>query len=274
MIDKKVQQLEGMARNIRKGIIEMTYCAGAAGAHAGGALSSAEVLAVLYGQVMNISSEKPLDAVRDRFILSKGHSAVGHYAALYEVGFLTKEDIKTFEKNGGMFPAHSVKNEEKGIELSSGSLGIGLSFGIGEALAARKKGLNYKVYVLMGNGECNEGCVWEAIMLASQLKLDNLVVIVDDNKQQLDGNSEHIVRVPNLASTLEGFGFESFLVDGHDIESMVTTFAQAGRKKKPVAIVLDTVKGKGVSFMEGNPTWHHSRLQQDEYDMALKEIEK
>lgn len=262
-----------MAEAIRRDIVEMTYHAGPSGSHIGGALSCADVLAVLYGSVMNIHPETADAPGRDRFILSKGHSSVGWYAALHQSGFLTDEDMASFECNGGFLPAHSVMNIGKGIELSSGSLGIGLSFGIGEALNARRRGLDYKVYVLMGNGECNEGCVWEAVMLAAKLKLDNLFMIVDDNKQQLDGASERMPGASDLAGTLEKFGFEAYRVDGNSVQELLEVFGRSGRKNAPVAVVMDTVKGKGISFMENDARWHHSRITQEEYEQAVKEIE-
>lgn len=271
---KTEAELQAMARKIRKTILEMTYHAGAAGAHVGGALSCADLLAVLYGEVMRIDAKNPSAEHRDRFILSKGHSSVGHYAALYAAGFLDDEDIQAFESNGGAFPAHSVKNVDRGIELSSGSLGLGLSFGIGSALAARKKGLDYKVYVLLGNGECNEGSVWEAVMLASQLKLSQLYMIIDDNKQQLDGMSETILRMPDLCGTLRSIGFEACSVNGHSIGELLHTFTESGKQDKPVAIVMNTMKGKGVSFMENNPMWHHAHLKKEEYEQAMEEIGK
>lgn len=269
----QLEKITKMARDIRKDIVEMTYHAGASGAHIGGALSSADVLAVLYGSVMKVAPDRATDPNRDRFILSKGHSSVGLYAALHRAGFLTEEELNTFEKNGSFLPAHSVMKIEKGIELSSGSLGIGLSFGIGEALHAKRKGLDYKVYVLLGNGECNEGCVWEAVTLAVQLKLDNLYLIIDDNKQQLDGESERILRITSLPDVLSQFGFETYRVNGHHIHELLEKFEQAGKKEAPIAIVMETVKGKGVSFMEQNPVWHHNRISQEEYEKAKKEIE-
>ncbi len=269
----QLENLTRMACNIRKDIIEMAYRAGAAGAHIGGALSSADVLAVLYGSVLNITLDKITDLNRDRFILSKGHSSIGLYAALHCAGFLTDEDIATFEKDGSILPAHSVIKLEKGIELSSGSLGIGLSFGIGEALFAKRKGLDYKVYVLMGNGECNEGCVWEAVSLAVQLKLDNLYMIIDDNKQQLDGISKSILHVESFSEILNQFGFETYKVNGNKICDLLSIFEKSGSKGVPIAIVMDTIKGKGVSFMENNPIWHHNLISREEYENAIKEIE-
>lgn len=270
---EKVEQAGRMARAIRKDILTMTYDAGAAGAHVGGALSCADALAVLYGGAMQVSPERAEHPCRDRFILSKGHSSVGWYAALHQRGFLTEEEIQSFEKNGDFLPAHSVINLKKGIELSSGSLGLGLSFGIGEALNAKRKGLSYKVYVLMGNGECNEGCVWEAVMLAAKLGLDNLFMIVDDNKQQLDGESEEILGIKDLEKKLGKFGFESYRVNGRCVRDLVEIFEKAGGRGMPVAVVMDTIKGKGVSFMENNPAWHHNHLTEQEYEQAIREVE-
>ena len=269
----KHTDLDIMARKIRKTTIEMAYHAGAAGVHVGGVFSCAELLAVMYGKILNIHPSNPTDPNRDRFILSKGHSYAGLYAALYHAGFLSEEELATFENDGGMFPAHSVKNIEKGIELSSGSLGLGFSFGIGEAISGRKKGLDYHVYVLLGNGECNEGSVWEAAMLAVHQKLDHLYMIIDDNHQQLDGDSEQILQIKNLPSVLREMGFETYLVNGHNIPQLLEVFEHSGGKGKPVAIVMDTVKGKGISFMENNPKWHHARMQHDEYEQAIKEID-
>lgn len=270
----KIKKLEKLAQSIRKDIVEMTYHAGAAGSHIGGALSCSDVLAVLYGEILNCTKENAMAAERDRFILSKGHSSIALYAALHQSGFLTDNEITTFEANGGFLPAHSVMNIEKGIELSSGSLGLGLSFGIGEAVSAKKKHLGYKVFVLMGNGECNEGSVWEAVTLASHLHLDNLYMIIDDNKQQLDGMSEHVLSLDNLSNVLEMLGFESYKVNGHCTEDLLQVFEKSGKQNKPVAIVMETVKGKGISFMENNPEWHHNKLSRERYESSMKEIEK
>lgn len=268
------KQVEKFAQAMRQDMVEMTYRAGAAGAHIGGALSSADVLAVLYGAVLQQSPTDPLNPNRDRFLLSKGHSAIALYAALHQAGFLTEEERNHFGEDGSFLPAHTVLNLEKGIELSSGSLGMGLSFGIGEALYGKKKGLTYKVYVLVGNGECNEGSIWEAISLAAQLKLDHLYLIIDENHQQLDGESKEILEISSFPAILESFGFEVYEREGHAIKELLEVFGQAGKKGKPVAILLHTKKGKGISFMENQPMWHHNRLTKETYEQARRELEE
>lgn len=267
-----VKDLEHMAQAIRRDVLEMTLNAGKQGGHVGGAFSCAEILAVLYGAVMDVTPQNVNTQNRDRFILSKGHSAIALYAALYENGFLTKEELDTFEKDGSYLQTHCVKNPRWGIEISSGSLGVGLSVGTGTALAMRQKGLSQKVFVLLGNGECNEGCVWEAAMLAGQLKLDNLVAIVDDNKMQLDGDSQNIVHLDKLDRIFSALGWEAARADGHSVTDLLRVFDEKERKRGPLAIIADTVKGKGCSLTERNPVFHHAAISQEQYDTAMREL--
>ena len=262
------------AKSMRRNQLRMALDAGAKGAHLGGAFSCTDILAALYTAYLNAQPQNPHKEDRDRFVLSKGHCAMAHYAALYEAGFLDKEELFSFEVNDGDFPTHSVINTEKGIEISSGSLGMGLSVGVGMALAGRRKGLDYRVFVLLGNGECNEGSVWEAFMAAAHLSLDKLYAIVDCNGQQLDGDSDTVMRMSNLSVALQSFGWNVLEFDGHDIEAISNAFDNLPCNEKPTALLAKTVKGKGVSFMENNRAWHHGRLSQEDYNVAIQELEE
>jgi len=229
-------------------------------------------MAVLYGEVLNVRATDPRWSERDRFILSKGHGVLGYYAALLSAGFLTAEKFRTFQTAGSDLISHPVMNIDLGIESSNGSLGHGLSMGIGIALAARKQSRTFKTYVLMGDGECNEGSVWEAIMSASQLGLDGLTAIVDYNKLQSDGDSRQIIDFGDLANKFERFGWNVSEVDGHDIPALIEAFRRPWARSAPHMIVAHTVKGKGVSFMENNNEWHHARLTKAHYEQALAEL--
>jgi transketolase len=274
MNEQEIDKIVSMTKDMRKTVLAMALSAGNNAAHLGSGLSIIEIMAVLYGGIMRIDPKNPDWPDRDRFILSKGHGALGYYAALAKSGFITSDEIKTFQENGGFLPAHPVMNMEKGIEFSGGSLGLGLSFGVGIALSGRKQNKDYNVYVLVGNGECNEGSVWEAVMAASHFKLDNLIVIVDYNKMQSDGSSDTVLCMGDIEAKWTSFGFKVFTVDGHNIIEMNNTFKIAvnNNKGKPVVIIANTVKGKGVSFMENNNEWHHRRLSQAQYEMGLAEL--
>lgn len=270
---EELLRLKKLANNIRRDVLEMTLRAGKQGGHIGGAFSSAEILAVLYGAIMNVSPQSMHSQNRDRFILSKGHSAIGLYAALYENGFLTKDELETFEANGSFLQTHCVENLDHGIEISSGSLGVGLSVGVGMALAARQKRFSHRVFVLLGNGECNEGCVWEAAMLAGHLGLDNLIAVIDHNKMQLDGNSKEIIALDRLDSVFAALGWNVFRTDGHNIAGLVQTFGEILQNGKPTVVIADTVKGKGCSFIERNPAFHHATISQEQYEIAMGELQ-
>lgn len=257
------------ARKIRENIIKTGHLKGMA--HFGGSLSCADVLSVLYGKQMRYDLKNVKQEDRDRFIISKGHCALALYSTLCEFGFITEEELKTFNQNDGDFPTHAVRNLSKGIEISSGSLGMGLSFGIGLALAAKKKKHPNKIYVLMGNGELNEGSVWEGIMFAGHNKLDNLVIIIDDNCMQNDGSSENIICVRNFSERIKTFGWNTIDVDGHNIDEIVKAL-ELYKDTKPLAIVAHTTKGKGISFMEGIDSWHHSKMTDEQYEQALVEL--
>lgn len=266
-------RIEVNARRMRKNIIELAYRVGQNGAHLGPGLSIVEITAVLFCGVMKIEPTNPKWDERDRFILSKGHGSLGYYTAMAEAGIISFEDLNTFEENGGAFPGQPSKNIDKGIEFSSGSLGLGLSLGTGVALSGKRKGKKFRTFVLMGDGECNEGTVWEAAMSASHFKLGNLVAIVDRNGIQSDGPSNTILDMGDIAEKWRAFGWDVVEVDGHDIEALLDGFLKPRSDVgKPMVVIAKTVKGKGVSFMEGNNDWHHNRLTAEQREAALREI--
>ena len=265
-------ELKNFAHRIRLDVLKMTAQAGANGGHIGGAFSSAEILAVLYGKIMNVSPEKYSDEERDRFILSKGHCALAHYAVLKEAGFITEEDISAFEVSGSNFPTHEVMRLQSGIETSSGSLGYGLSVGIGCALAAKLRSRKYHTYVLLGDGECNEGTVWEAAMSAARFGTDNLTAIVDVNGQSLDGLTSDVMPVMNMAGVWAGFGWHVTETDGNDVAQLIEAFADKA-EGKPHVLIARTLKAKGIPSIEGKTGWHHARLTEIQYKNLLDELE-
>lgn len=267
-----IVKLEQLADKMRKDALDLSLVAGAKAAHIGAGLSIIDILAVLYGQVMQYDVNHPEDENRDRFILSKGHGVIGYYAALAEAGFINKEEFATFEGNDSILLGHPVKNRNKGIEFTNGSLGMGLSLGIGVAIANRNKGRNNKVYVLMGDGECNEGSVWEAFMAAAQYRLENLVAIIDRNTLQLGGPTKEVMDIGNMPEKLESFGWDVRKIDGHDIGQILEAFTTPNKTGKPLAIVANTIKGKGFSFSENNNVWHHAVLSKKQYDLAIEEL--
>ena len=268
------QELRVHARKIRKGALKAAFSCGTS-AHLGGGLSLVEILTVLYGAVTNLAKSDVPYAEKDRFILSKGHGVLGFYATLAEFGIITQEQLATFQQDGSDLIAHPVMNASLGIESSSGSLGQGISMGVGLALAAQKKGYAYRTFVLCGNGECNEGSVWEAAMSAVQFGLDNFTLILDNNHMQSDGASEKILDVSDrYAAMLQAVGFETIEVDGHDASALMEAFQRTREAEKPRAVVAHTVKGKGVSFMENDNDWHHNRLTEEQYQRAIAELEE
>lgn len=273
-MDEKIIGMQGMAKRMREQALKMALSAGSNGAHLGGGLSMIEIMATLYGGVLRIDPKNPLWDERDRFILSKGHGVLAYYTALAEAGFFPAADLETFEVNGEFLPGHPVMNPQKGIECSSGSLGMGLSLGIGIALAGRMRGKQYRTFVLMGDGECDEGSVWEAAMSASHFRLGNLVAIVDHNCLQYDGSCCDIMNLENFRAKWESFGWIVTEPDGHDIRQLYEALSSCNGNAdgKPRVIIARTRKGCGVSFMENNAAWHHARLSKDQYDTALCEL--
>lgn len=267
-------KVQSLAEDIRASVIEYGYGAGKRGAHFGGSLSCVEILACLYGGIMEVEPKNPRREERDVFLLSKGHAALAFYAALAHTGFFPTEDLQSFEQDGSQLPGHPVMNMDRGIELSSGSLGMGIGVGIGMALGYRRKGIDKHIFVLMGDGECDEGSVWEGAMSAAAFKLDSLVVIVDRNRIQCDGATRDVLDSADLAAKFASFGFDVHEVAGHDIAALLDTFQEAmsARKGKPKAIIAETVKGKGISFMEHQAEWHHGRLSEAQYKDAMQEL--
>lgn len=265
------EELKNIANNIRQSIIEEVYSAKSG--HPGGALSIADILAVLYFNQMNINSEEPKSNLRDRLVLSKGHASAALYAALAEKGYFPKEDLKKFRKLGSNLQGHPDMNKLPGVDMTSGSLGQGLSVANGMAIASKIDKLGCRVYCILGDGEIEEGQVWEAAMTANKYKLDNLCVILDYNGLQIDGKIEEVKAVGYLRSKWESFGFNVIEVDGHNIEELINAFETAkSTKEKPSIIVATTIKGKGVSFMENKAEWHGKAPSDEEYEIAIKEL--
>ena len=261
-----------LAWKIRRHGVEMTHLSG--GSHIGAALSVADIIAVLYADVMNFDINNPKSESRDRFILSKGHAGAAIYAALAECGFFDTEELKTHYQNGSRLSGH-VSHHVPGVDFSTGSLGHGLSAAAGMALAAKQDKKDYKTYVVLGDGECNEGSVWEAALFAVHFGLDNLVCIVDHNKMQsLDFCTKTLSTTP-LANIWHGFGWNVIEIDGNDHEQCLDALKNSTLKGKPTVIIANTIKGKGIPFMENDILWHY-RFPHDgwEYDMAVTELHK
>jgi transketolase len=267
----QITEIKNFAKQIRKNILYMSLVAGASSSHFGGSLSTVEILATLYNNILKFDSSNPLWEDRDRFILSKGHACLGYYSALYEKGYFKKEDLNLFEQNGSFLLGHPVINKKKGIEFSNGSLGMGLSLGIGVALAAKKKNKDYKVFVLIGDGECNEGSVWEASMSAAHFKLNNLTTILDNNNLQQTGTNEEIMSTRKLGDKWKSFNWDVKEIDGHDVKQILAAFNHVS--EKPKLILANTIKGRGFSFSENNNDWHHNIMTKKQYDDALKELD-
>lgn len=272
-MEEKIKALKEHAKHMRNLSLQMANkCGGSA--HLGGGLSLIEALTVLYGSVMNTADRGLSYDKQDKFILSKGHGVLGFYAALAEFGIIQESLLDTFLADGSDLIAHPVMKPELGLEASSGSLGQGISMAVGLALAAKKKGYSYQTYVLCGNGESNEGSVWEACMSAVSYGLDNFTLFIDNNHMQSDGFSESIMNVSDkYANMLRALGFQVLEIDGNDIEAVYNAYMESHIEGKPKVIVGNTIKGKGVSFMENNNEWHHNRLTKDQLDLALDELE-
>ena len=267
----KVEGLANIANDIRIEIIEQVYNANSG--HPGGSLSCADILAVLYFNQMNIDSENPNAKGRDRFVLSKGHCAPALYATLARKGYFDKELLKGFRKVESNLQGHPDMKKVPGVDMSTGSLGQGLSAAVGMAIGSEMEHEGYRVYCLLGDGELEEGQVWEAAMSASKNKLDNLCAIVDYNTLQIDGNVEEVAGLIDIKEKFESFGFNVIEVNGHDIEALIHAFNSAKHQKDmPSVIIARTIKGKGVSFMEGKAEWHGKAPNQEQYEEAINEL--
>ena len=261
------------ANEIRKGIVTSVHSAKAG--HPGGSLSAAEIFTYLYFEELNVDPEDPNKPDRDRFVLSKGHTAPGLYAALAERGFFPKEDLITLRHTGSYLQGHPDMKCIPGVDMSSGSLGQGVSAAVGMALAAKLSGDDYRVYTLLGDGEIQEGQVWEAAMLAAHRKLDNFVLIVDNNNLQIDGRVDEVNSPYPIDKKFEAFNFHVINIDGNDFEQIEAAFKEARTVKgRPTAIIAKTVKGKGVSFMENEASWHGKAPNDEQFRVAMEDLEK
>ena len=266
-----VAEMETIARRIRRHIISMTGRAGSG--HPGGSLSAVEIVSTLYFRVLKHDPQRPDGPDRDRFVLSKGHTAPMLYAILAECGYFPVDELTSLRQINSRLQGHADRTCTAGVEMSSGSLGQGLSFSIGIALAGRLNGQSYRVYTLLGDGECDEGQVWEAAMSAAHFKLDNLVAIVDRNDMQIGGWTRDVMELEPFNSKWQAFGWHTIEVDGHDFTRLIDAFEQAQLiKGQPTVIIAHTVKGKGVSFMENNPHFHGNAPTAEQVELALKEL--
>lgn len=266
-------ELQKIAVSVRKGIVTAVHAAKAG--HPGGSLSAADIFTYLYFKEMNIDPKNPKDPDRDRFVLSKGHTAPGLYSAMANRGYFPVEDLTTLRKLGSKLQGHPNMNDIDGIDMSSGSLGQGLSAADGMALAAKLDGKSYRVYCLCGDGEIQEGQIWEAAMFAGAKKLDNLCLIVDNNNLQIDGTIEEVCSPYPIDKKFEAFNFHVINIDGNDFDQIEKAFDEARTVKgKPTCIVAKTVKGKGVSFMENNVSWHGTAPNDEQYEVAMADLDK
>ena len=266
-------ELQKMTLNVRKEIIKSLHSAGAG--HPGGSLSAAELFTYLYFEELNVDPKNPQMEDRDRFVLSKGHTAPGLYAALALRGFFPVEDLMTLRHTGSYLQGHPDMKQTPGIDMSTGSLGQGLSVAVGMALAAKMDSKDYRVYAMCGDGEIQEGQIWEAAMFAGYHKLDNLVVIVDNNRLQIDGYIEDVCSPYPIDEKFKAFHFHTINIDGHNFDEIAAAFAEAKTiKGKPTVIIARTVKGQGVSFMEDEVSWHGKAPNDAEFEIAMKDLEK
>jgi len=259
------------AKEIRKDILDMIYRTKSP--HIGSSFSMVELLIALYFKILSVNPEKPDDPNRDRFVLSKGHGCPTLYSVLMHRGFLNKDILNGFAVDGGTLEGHPTRNISQGIEISSGSLGHGLSIGVGMALAAKYDKKDHRIFTFLGDGELNQGSIWEAIMFAAHHKLDNLVAIVDRNKLQVLGKTSEVLNLEPLSEKWRSFEWEVQEIDGHDFQQIIDTFENIPfQKGKPSVVIAHTIKGKGVSFMENVPCWHDKYPDDQEYKKALEEL--
>jgi transketolase len=268
----QLNKIKKFAYKMRKNILKMSFEAGASSSHLGGALSIVEIVAVLFSSKMKLDKKNINWSERDRFILSKGHACLAYYAALAGVKIINEKDLETFEKDGTNFLGHPVMNKDIGIDFSTGSLGMGLSIGIGLAISAKKRKKNFNVFVILGDGECNEGSIWEGAMAAPNFDLENLFVIVDKNNFQQTGSNNEIMKNNNLALKWKSFGWEVSEVDGHNISELLDFFNR--KSSKPKLLIANTIKGKGFTFSENNNDWHYAVLTKNFYEKGLIELEQ
>ncbi|MGN9018891.1 transketolase [Lachnospiraceae bacterium HCP1S3_C3] len=270
MNNKELQQI---ANEVRKGIVTAVHSAKSG--HPGGSLSAADIMTYLYFEEMNVDPKEPKKADRDRFVLSKGHVAPALYSVLAQKGYFPVEDLKTLRHVGSYLQGHPDMKGTPGVDMSSGSLGQGISVAVGMALSAKLTNESYRVYTLLGDGEIQEGQVWEAAMLAGHRKLDNLVVIVDNNGLQIDGNVEDVCSPYPIDKKFEAFNFHVINIDAHNFDEIAAALKEARETKgMPTAIIAKSTKGKGISFMENRAEWHGSAPNDEKYEIAMEELKK
>lgn len=269
----EIQELGFKARKVREDIIDEVYHAKSG--HPGGSLSITDILTVLYFKEMNVNPENPEWEDRDRFVLSKGHCSPALYSCLANRGFFPVEDLKTFRNINSYLQGHPDKNKVPGVDMTTGSLGQGLSAANGMAIAGKMDEKDYRVYCVLGDGEIEEGQIWEAAMAANKYKLDNLCVIVDNNNLQIDGTIEEVMSSYPIDEKFKSFGFQVINIDGHDIEEIIKAFEVARNVKgKPTCIIAKTIKGKGVAFMENQAGWHGKAPNEEQYKQAIEELKR
>lgn len=259
-----------LSKKMRVKALAMAKSTGKAGAHLGGSFSAMDIIATLYGGVLRVKTDEPNYEFRDRFITSKRHCYLASYSALEECGMITDEQLMSFHTDGGILAGYPWNNQ-LGLDFSGGSLGMGLSVGIGMALVAKRKKLEYKTYILLGDGECNEGSNWEGFMSANKFALDNLIVIIDNNHMQFDGKEEDIMPMGSFSEKMEAFGFKVVNVNGHSIEELYAAF-NINHEGKPLAIIAETIKGYGLPSIEDKAESHHIALNEQDYEVMMKDI--
>ncbi len=273
MDKKRVTELSIIANNVRKNALTAVY--NAASGHPGGSLSIADALTLLYFEVMNVDPKNPKMENRDRFVLSKGHTAPALYGVLAERGFIPKEDVKTFRHIDSYLQGHPDMNKVPGVDMSTGSLGQGVSVAGGMALAAKLDNKDYRVYSILGDGELEEGQVWEQAMFAAHCKLDNFTIFIDNNGLQIDGDISKVMNPNPIDEKFKAFGWHVIVTDAHNFEKLLAVVEEAkATKGQPTAIIMKSVKGKNVSFMENNPAWHGAAPKEDEYNKAIAELDE
>lgn len=268
---KDIKELEKISNEVRKNILYQVYTANSG--HPGGSLSCADILTVLYFNQMNIDEKNPNAPLRDRFVLSKGHCSPALYAVLAKRGYFDEKELGMFRNANGKLQGHPDMNKVPGVDMTTGSLGQGLSAANGMAINSKMNHDGYRVYCLIGDGEIEEGQIWEAAMTSYKYKLDNLCVIVDNNNLQIDGNIQDVKGLDNIEGKFKAFGFNTIVIDGNNMEQIIDAFETAKlTKEKPTAIIAKTIKGKGVSFMENQASWHGKAPSEEEYEKAIKEL--
>jgi len=267
---EKVRRLKNIALELRKDVVEMIYRANAG--HPGGSLSAAEIISVLYFEIMNVDPKNPNWERRDRFILSKGHACPILYAALAKRGFFEREHLWTLRKTHSILQGHPDMKKTPGLDFTSGSLGCGLGIGVGMALGLKMSGIKSRVFVMLGDGECQEGAIWEAAMCASHYRLSNLLAIIDYNGLQVDGWIRDVMNIEPLKEKWKSFGWYVTEIDGHNVEEILSAFQLCFKVGGPAVIIAHTIKGKGVSFMENQIEWHGLALNEEEFERAMAEL--